>query len=66
MSLKMMGMHDRQFLTLWELETSLNLSWKLQMLYTYTEILHPLTKNAKVKSTLRPSCLQESIRAYYG
>ena len=61
-----MGVHDQQFLTLWELQTSLNLRWKLQMLCTYTEILHHLTKNAKVKSTLRPSCLQESIRAYCG
>ena len=60
---KMMGINEQQFLTLWELETPLNLRWKLQMFYTYTEIHSPLTKNAKIKSTLRPSCLQESTRA---
>lgn len=63
---KMMGMHDQQALTLWELETPLNLRWKLQMSYTCTEIHSPLTKNAKIQSTLRPSCLQESTRAIVG
>ena len=32
---KVMGMWDQQFFTLWESETSLNLGWKLQMLYPY-------------------------------
>lgn len=41
---KMMGMYDQQFLILWELETPLNLRWKLQMLYMYTEIFSPFTK----------------------
>lgn len=59
---KIVGMYDQQLLTLWKLETPLNLRGKLQrLLYTDTEILSPWSKNAKIKTTLRPSCLAESM-----